>query len=296
MENERILSITKGPNSESVIGNTSSIHDLSDYHIVEILLGLPVKTIIGCKCVCRDWLNLISDSHFINLHLTKSPECFMLLDHEFTMDSMPKPKYLRLLGIQEEHGCNHLHHDPIMSLDLNLAPVFQDSRPFAVWSVNGLICLIASGYKSVMIFICSPITREYMILPKQIDSTEDNILNCYGFGVSSLTGEYKVLRVFQDVGSSIRVLYAEIYTLGSGKWRSLAPCNVTYSIYGRRGTFLNNHVHWNIDDNIKKICRFNVDKETFDVLPYPPVVGLEDTYFNLGVRNDDAGVTVNLNE
>ncbi|XP_071727133.1 putative F-box protein At3g10240 [Rutidosis leptorrhynchoides] len=147
MEIKRNLSMTKGSLLKTIVGDISmnncntTIQDLSDNDIVEILVRLPVKTIIHCKCVCRDWLNLITESHFINLHITKSPECYMLFDDDFT----PDPPSLRLLEIEEKHGRNHLHHDPIMSLDLKLVPVFQDCPPFAVGSVNGLICLIAYG-------------------------------------------------------------------------------------------------------------------------------------------------------
>ncbi|XP_071727134.1 putative F-box protein At4g29970 [Rutidosis leptorrhynchoides] len=132
----------------------TSIQDLSDYHIIEILVRLPVKTIIHCKCVCRDWLNLIIDSHFINLHLTKSPECFMLFDDDdYSMDPEPKPPSLRLLEIQEEHGHYHLHHVPIVSLYLNLAPIFQNTPPFVEGSVNGLICLTSDDKAYIGTFL-----------------------------------------------------------------------------------------------------------------------------------------------
>ncbi|XP_071730057.1 F-box protein At3g07870-like [Rutidosis leptorrhynchoides] len=278
MENEGNLSTTKDSLLKSVVGDTkmntgnTSIHDLSDNHMVAILVRLPVKTIVHCKCVCRDWLNLITDSHFINLHLTESPEYFMLLDD--------CTNSLRLLDIQEEDGANHLHHDPIMSLNLNLAPIFQNAQLFVDGSVNGLICLTGSDGTSDMAYICNPITREYMILPKQIDSTECNIVNSYGFGVSSLTGEYKVMRVIQTIRTSQAVPAADVYTLGTGQWRRLG--HLAYFIYGHRGTFLNNHFHWHIcdyEDTLEKICTFDIDNEKFQLFPSPPLDLEEDIHF-----------------
>ncbi|XP_071727486.1 F-box/kelch-repeat protein At3g06240-like [Rutidosis leptorrhynchoides] len=127
-----------------------------------------------------------------------------------------------------------------------------------------------------------------MILPNQIQSTEGNIVNSYGFGVGSLTEEYKVIRVFQDIGLSKRVLHAEIYTIGTRKWRNLSLGHLTYSLDGLNGTFLNNHVHWNIrhyEDTSENICSFNIDNETFQLFPSPPVSLDENTYTNriLGV-------------
>ncbi|XP_071712460.1 putative F-box protein At5g52610 [Rutidosis leptorrhynchoides] len=243
MENERNLSITKGYLLKSIVGDISmnkcnaSIHNLSDNHIIDILLRLPVKTIICCKCVCRDWLNLITDSYFINLHLYNSPGSFMVLDKDY--DEPITKTSLKLVEIHEEHGHNHLHHDPIMSLDLNLTPVFQNARLSAEGSVNGLICLSSSDSTIKKTYICNPITREYMILPKSINGTKFGI---YGFGVSLFTSEYKVIRVYSK--PSMRrpcPLYAEIYTLGTGQWRCVGP--VTYPIYDFSGTFLNYHIH-----------------------------------------------------
>ncbi|KAK2368818.1 F-box/kelch-repeat protein [Trifolium repens] len=36
--------------------------------IIEILLRLPVKSLISFKCVCKSWFSIISDSYFANLH------------------------------------------------------------------------------------------------------------------------------------------------------------------------------------------------------------------------------------
>ncbi|XP_071712459.1 F-box protein At3g07870-like [Rutidosis leptorrhynchoides] len=288
MENENNLSMTKSSLLKSIVGDISknkcnaSIQNLSDAHIIDILLRLPVKTIVCCKCVCRDWLNLITDSYFIKLHLSKSPECFMVLDKDY--EEPRTTTSLKLVEIHEEHGHNHLHHDPIMSLDLNLATVFQNAQLSAEGSVNGLICLSSSDRTIKKTYICNPIPREYMILPKSINDTRDGI---YSFGVSLLTSEYKVIRVYSK--PSMRrpcPLYAEIYTLGTSQWRCLGP--ITYSIYHFSGTLLNYHIHWNFYDRenrVEKICTFDFDNETFQLFPSPPVCLERDNKFRgmLGV-------------
>ncbi|XP_071712457.1 F-box protein CPR1-like [Rutidosis leptorrhynchoides] len=225
----------------------TSIHNLSDNHIIDILLRLPVKTIVCCKCVCREWLNIITDSYFIKLHLSNSPECFMVLDKEFRT----RTTSLKLVDVHEEHVHNHLYH---MSLDLNLAPVFQNAQLSAEGSVNGLICLSSSNHTIKKTYICNPITREYMILPKSINDTRDGI---YGFGVSLLTADYKVMRVYRRYTTHGPCpLYTEIYTLGTGQWRCLGP--VTYSVYDYSGMFLNYHAHWNFYDRQDKLEKINL--------------------------------------
>ncbi|XP_071727487.1 putative F-box protein At3g52320 [Rutidosis leptorrhynchoides] len=100
------------------------MQDLSDNHIVEIIVRLPVKTIVHCKCICRDWLNLITDSRFINLQLAKSDESFMLFDG-YTMDPTVNPKSLRLVEIQDENGRNHYATTQSQFLISTLLPFFE---------------------------------------------------------------------------------------------------------------------------------------------------------------------------
>ncbi|KAJ9551768.1 hypothetical protein OSB04_015813 [Centaurea solstitialis] len=47
--------------------------DLPEELMIDILSRLTVKTVIHCKLVCKKWRDLILDSSFVNLHLSKSP-------------------------------------------------------------------------------------------------------------------------------------------------------------------------------------------------------------------------------
>lgn len=55
-----------------------SMEDLPVPIMVDILSRLPVKTFIRCKCVCKEWLDLISDSYFANRHISRSSEILMI--------------------------------------------------------------------------------------------------------------------------------------------------------------------------------------------------------------------------
>ncbi|KAL7218794.1 hypothetical protein ACSBR2_011958 [Camellia fascicularis] len=46
--------------------------------ILEILSRLPIKTLFLCQLVSKHWLSLISDPHFVNLHLSRSPVSLLL--------------------------------------------------------------------------------------------------------------------------------------------------------------------------------------------------------------------------
>ncbi|PWA90183.1 F-box associated domain, type 1 [Artemisia annua] len=267
-----------------------STEDFPENIIADILSRLPVKKIIHCKSVCKNWRMLISDSYFVNLHLSRSPANVMIrhelgdssdFDSDSELEDWDEPGALKWLEIKGEQDDTHLHHDIIMNIDLNDVPVFQDSNVLIVGSVNGLICLWQYGpipeYDNTS--ICNPITKEYVILPRQkyyrLAPASARIV--YGFGIGLQTKEYKVIRTFQAnipaefTSSRPHILEAEIYTLGTGQWRHLG--HVPYWFSGSPGGFfLNGCVHWVVldRDSPEKLCSFDFDNDTFQLFPSPP--------------------------
>lgn len=56
------------------------IHYIPREIFFDILLRLSIKNIILCKCVCKKWHNLISDSYFAKLHLAQAKTCPLVRD------------------------------------------------------------------------------------------------------------------------------------------------------------------------------------------------------------------------
>ncbi|PWA46030.1 F-box associated domain, type 1 [Artemisia annua] len=283
------------------------IKDLPENVMADVISRLPVKTIIHCKSVCKNWRELVSDSYFINLHLSRSPRCVMI-HHKIQPDlvsesdsededetvNLVRPGVLKCLEIKGELDTSHLHHDIVMSLDLNITPIFnKNTKILQVGSVNGLVCL--SQYRDEVdnIYVCNPITREYVILPRPQYVGLIPVINTFSFGVGLLTKEYKVVLIFlgsisQNPTSSLPyLLQAEVCTLGTGQWRRIG--HVPYWINASNGLFLNGCVHWIVNDkhSPERLCSFNIDNETFELFPSPPseeIVG-DFCYRNLGILN-----------
>nr|GEV59193.1 F-box associated domain, type 1 [Tanacetum cinerariifolium] len=185
---------------------------------------------------------------------------------------------LKLVEIEDEVDHHRLYHDPIMNFDLN----------------RGLFS------RSVKMFKKLPL-QESMMLPKHIFFAERNESVVFGFGVGLATGEYKVIRTLlmhfrENPNPEISrpdLIQAEVYTLGTGKWRQLGQ--VPYWLDGRQAPLINSpyldgHVHWIVrDENCpEKICAFNFDNETFKLFPSPPFDAAKEHSINLrsmGVPN-----------
>ncbi|KAK1366513.1 hypothetical protein POM88_042074 [Heracleum sosnowskyi] len=43
--------------------------------IFEILLRLPIKPLLRCRCVCKSWCSLIDSKKFVDKHLQRNTEC-----------------------------------------------------------------------------------------------------------------------------------------------------------------------------------------------------------------------------
>ncbi|KAJ9551825.1 LOW QUALITY PROTEIN: hypothetical protein OSB04_015870 [Centaurea solstitialis] len=249
-------------------GIDPSMEDLPAELTIDILSRLPVKTVIHCKCVCKKWRNLVLDSSFVNLHLSRSPTGLLF------QQRVSGPGILKWVEIEEKVDDHRLHP---MSLDLNMVPVFRNCEISGMGSVDGLICLRQYSRRHDNTFICNPVTREIMTISNPPYYRKDFEIKAYGFGVASSTGEYKVVRTFKwetwddDKFQWVNELGAEVYTLGTGQWRRLG--RVPYKLYGYDfGVVLNDHCHWIVsrsEDAPEKICAFDLNKETFQFFPAP---------------------------
>ncbi|KAL9995327.1 putative F-box domain-containing protein [Helianthus debilis subsp. tardiflorus] len=228
--------------------------------IFEVLSRLPVKTIARCKCVCKKWRDLVSDTYFVHLHLSRSPPCLMF--HLYLPIVNP---ILELVEVEHEADYHRLTVNHVKTLNLHLCAFNARYRIIQVGSVNGLICLCHTFDAT---YVINPVLEEYMILPQPPRLRNITLLG-HGFGVS-MAGEYKVIRI---LGRSISQLPIEVsveiqvYTLGTDQWRSLGPTPFNIRHPGEvGGVFVNSHVYWVI---YGQIFDFDLDSETFELIPSP---------------------------
>lgn len=170
----------------------SSINDLPTLIISDILSRLPTKTIILCKCVCKSWRNLLLEPYFANLHLSKSPASLII--HQLGV-SLPDSDtdILKLVEFRDEPDGHDLCYDPVMKFDLKVC--YPHGEILLVGSANGLLCFC--DYKNESLFICNPTVRQYVTVPEPRHKKRYPSVLVYGFGFSSISGQYKLVQIFQ---------------------------------------------------------------------------------------------------
>ncbi|XP_047943212.1 putative F-box protein At3g16210 [Salvia hispanica] len=209
-----------------------------------ILLRLSLQTIATCKCVCKPWRDLIESNEFLESHnLSKSAPALAVL-----MPAMHS-SWFNLFKLEDEH--EH-EQDPITKFDFPQASTIQGSA-------NGLL-LLRNPYH---IYICNPITNEFVEL-----RGPHTLLwgDCYGFGVSRISGQHKIIYLNRKFG-------CYTYTLESGaSWRSVEATSLSFRHCHGPGAFVNGNIHWLVSNNgMPYIYCFDVETECFSIFSPPPI-------------------------
>lgn len=228
--------------------------------LINILSRLPIRTIISCKCVCKSWLELLETDEFVTFHLSKAaPGLVVLGCNVYELEDAVD---------LERH---ELHYNPVAEFDHT---AFMSHHSSLRNSANGLILLSdESSTKPDSLYVCNPITREYIELhsPRELVATTAT----YGFGVSKITGQHKVVRISHERITPPKS-ECRVYTLGTRSWRSTeSGAGLDYCCLSH-GVFLNGKLHWlvpDLDDSQHWISCFDLETEQFSTLSPPPALG-----------------------
>ncbi|OVA13637.1 F-box domain [Macleaya cordata] len=209
---------------------------------LDIFSRLPAESVLQCRQVCKTWRSLLHLPVFAHMHLCRTQH---LEDHSYDNHSNDAAKMglLLLVALKGERYSNYqlCYHEydendeRSFKLPLTIInhPVVKPTYAL-VGSCNGLIYFTLKQPYNDPFYICNPITREYVILPRFNNS---NLIvggypkGCmvWGFGYLPSTNEYKVVRIhlytnpYQPSGwYKHDEIDAQVYTLGSGSgWRKI---------------------------------------------------------------------------
>ncbi|XP_026385066.1 F-box protein At3g07870-like [Papaver somniferum] len=169
---------------------------------------------------------------------------------------------------------------------------FWKIKSVIIGSSNGLICLSIplDGYYGDFndpLYICNPVTREYVFLPICSDENCLKGRNVFGFGYNDKTNEYKVVRIYYESEEHTESGKVQVCTLGACTgWRNKGE--IAYSLQTNNsyspGMNADGEVYWlhqeiseehcppgiMMESNEGRIVAFNLADEVFRLLPTPP--------------------------
>ncbi|KAL1543906.1 F-box protein-like protein [Salvia divinorum] len=171
----------------------------------DILSRLPPRAVVSCKCVCQSWLKLLNSNEFVKSHLSKSVPGMAVVRSCVESNSYEIFEFEDSLDLER----HHLRYSLVTKFAFPFAEVIRGSA-------NGLLFL--TGDQPCDLYICNPITRHYIKLRPDVDSVYSlSQIVAYGFGVTRVTGQHKVVRIVYDYDleteDSLRVTKSQYFVL-----------------------------------------------------------------------------------
>ncbi|XP_059658896.1 F-box protein At3g07870-like [Cornus florida] len=148
--------------------------------------------------------------------------------------------------------------------------------------------LLTRTFLNCSFYISNPILGEYVALPKPKTQTGDDFV-AFGFGFSSATNQYKVVRIVLKTGwvRGAGESLTEVCTLGTGTWR-----NVGEGLFPDPeklcGVIQNGALHWIVGFIVDRkisysLYSFDIEDEQFRPIPLPLDIQNNMDLVNLGV-------------
>jgi F-box interacting protein len=264
--------------------------------LMDILSSLPVKSLLRCKCVCKDWYSLIQNPQFINNHFNHQNNKPRQLVHHNICDigvpgsTIPELKKTLLTFFPTEF-VHQLVDYPINHEWFDL-----------IGPINGIfmVKILIDGPNQTGLALWNPATRAFWTIPQpNLNYQPPNIQwkDCnLGFGWEPSTNDYKVV-TFQFPSyyyASIKEVTAAVYSLSTNSWKQIyVTCpDLVSSLDGiffpveycsntslpRAATYFNGAYYWlscysefwnsRRWKNLK-IVLFDMKMEVFRVIPTP---------------------------
>ncbi|KAJ8565989.1 hypothetical protein K7X08_008565 [Anisodus acutangulus] len=207
--------------------------------ITEILIRLPIKTLLKFLCVSQSWLSLLSNTEFHKTHINFSIKNPKMTDYTLAVVATVSGlgKICHVYTIHSENSCVTVvkHGCPPKSLPLSA---------FLLGSCNGLICLFTG---SLELMLLNPCTGKFDVFPDLMIQYKVGDGGCYvryGFGYDVSVGDYKVVKIFsfpQSEGKHVNMV--NVYSLRVNSWTTIQGFDSGY-INGNVGVFANGALHW----------------------------------------------------
>ncbi|XP_050373071.1 F-box protein At5g07610-like [Argentina anserina] len=237
--------------AEAVSGNQDLITD--------ILLRLPVKSLLRFKCVSKQWHSLISEPRFSRHYRSLASAGIIfcgtneLIHHVSCSGRNSEPPFKSLDFISDSAGIKILQ------------------------SCNGLIlcCSLFELGKNRNYYICNPSARQFLVLPPPNAIESDESLTIFGVHLAfdpCKSTHYQVICVRNCSPSSAATndhYQIGIYSSETRHWRlSGSPFSAPFDMVFDNGVLWNGTIHW-ISPTGVSLC-FDIVQEQLQEMPSLP--------------------------
>ncbi|XP_074306722.1 F-box protein CPR1-like isoform X2 [Silene latifolia] len=250
-------------------GSNNGDHDeesmgLPEDIVINILLRLPVKSLLRFKSVSWPWYDLIADASFAPRHLEWSRKTSSKLHIVYTGAAFT----LRHAEFDSFNGDASLDH-PLVG---------ENHTPIVVGATDGLLCLCdTSTIHLIFPFaLYNPTTRSSHVLPSPLlDGFSTRFDHYLGFGYDATNDDYKVVKIAQQSKRDEPLRdFAQVYSLNTNSWKWVTPSPFRLSEFLFSGVCVNGVVHWVASSNPNEklhdaIAAFDIANENYFMVSQP---------------------------
>ncbi|XP_073030499.1 F-box/kelch-repeat protein At3g06240-like [Primulina eburnea] len=270
--------------------------------LIEILIRLPVKSIVKLRCVSRTWRDLIRSPIFINRYQNRERKQSVLLVKRYTKRqtedeailSFHNPDFPELLVSP------YLSIPVLNDLDFptRICSNFRGYFHVPIYGpCNGLVCIPVDN----IIFLCNPALREFKPLPPpSIPCPKGYEIWAFefGFGFDPNTGAYKVIQISRIGADNYEDFYLnrdhyerlDLYDSASNSWKHIDEKLPKITCMTSFQTFFGGAFHWyaskDINDYPYILC-FDIRTEAFQLLDFPDDFPKAEGLSSLTVLNEN---------
>ena len=264
----------------------------------EILLCLPVQSLLRFRAVCKTWGNAIDSQSFRKLHThnndsNKSHDMvYLQLIHFSEQDKVYLQVTFDNAGNRVEKELSiKLQGNWYSQLAYDLDDQFNDFSPRLVDAVKGLICFNSTELR-VPIAICNPFLGEVKPLPLTPSNPSNYSCKiCSRMVAIGFDEDYKVVQLLSCFRHPY--LHAQVYSKSTDSWRELADIvinDVDFRLVCpiKSGCANGYFAHWYAyvkkagGDLVWKILSFDMKNEVFREITLPKYYTY--IYTNIDVR------------
>lgn len=261
-----------------------------------IIVRLPLETIIISRFVCKEWYGIVNSPLFIDAHLQRSEIGLIYLapakralpssdvgkassSLAVKVDFSVESKVSELLSTSDHHW--HLFN-PLMLSRIKFLEIKDDKSTIREYNVtcmgqikavfNGFIILEIKMKRGGLVFL-NPVTRKLNMIPSGTKSPYR--IESYGLAFCHESNRYKLVHLFQD---TFKYFDCEVMDIESGSWRGVnGPPNGFFGRLIHNPVFAMGALHWipNVDNN-EHIVSMTLKDEKFRKIPLPSMGGVHD--------------------
>ncbi|XP_061364258.1 F-box protein At5g49610-like [Gastrolobium bilobum] len=230
--------------------------------LFDVLSRIPVKALLGLKCICRVWHRIISSRSFIKAQMENTEHVltgFIYQEKfEFCNEDIEIVSYIPV----ETRGAKVGH------MVFNFLP--EDVVILA--SCNGLVCCGSCfPFQEPTLYICNPSIKEWIKVEWPSHHRIENVALAFDPSKDSIdiSTKFKLVRVKQDENRDERLyLTFELYSSETGAWRkSNEICQCNNNLIKNKGIYIEGVLHWLTDGD--QVLTFDVEKELSWLISVP---------------------------